>query len=356
MRALTKNAFRVRVRPSCYIARVSIRTGKPWFLRPALVSLVVLAALVSAGGLVYARLERTASPAVCDALARARIVKVLAGPGVVLGCTGIDTVELPEAYDALLGASDGAALASVLRKEKATALALVPGTRDRGLGKSLGSFAYVPGLTGVALSPLVAVYAPARVVGLDQKERDALVYVTRALLRGAREPSLSSFPPSLRRVQSVEVMVTLSQAGGAPILWRSARSTSIPRALLTATRVARDRWHERSATLGGPLRERLPSLDVSVSMLVEDGVLSEASPSLVDRAITKTHGLGFDYRSDWHYLVPADVQKRGNGSAHRALTELAKDYDLNLAMFAREDARLYRFVVESLGTSPASVP
>ena len=203
-------------------------------------------------------------------------------------------------------------------------------------------------------APGLAVYAPAGNFEFSDKERTALVYVARALLRGAREPSLSSFPPSLRRVESVEVMVALAPPGGSPLLWRSTRGTSIPRALMAATRVARDRWHEREATMGGPLRDKLGTLEVEVSLLVEDGTLASSEAAFVDRAITREHGIGFDFRSDWHYLMPADVQKRGGGSPYRALTALGSDYAVSGAALARPETRIYRFVPARVGVSPPS--
>jgi hypothetical protein len=294
-------------------------------------------------------------PAVCTALGRAHIVTVFSAPGARVSCAGVRDVPLESGQvQGLLEVGDPGALIAMLRKAKAAGIAVQPGRLQKGLGKSLSAMAHVPGLSGIVFDSTLAVFAPAHEVTLGAREREALTYVARALLRGAREPSLSSFPPSLRRVERVEVLVVIAQAAGAPLLWRSARATSIPRALLTATRVARDRWHEREATMGGPLRERLQGLDVHVSLLLEDGTIVDTSQSFVDRAVTKEHGLGFDYRSDWHYLVPEDVQRRGRGSAYRALTELAKDSALGLTIFSgTAGGRLYRFLVEPVGSSPA---
>jgi hypothetical protein len=318
-------------------------------------ALVALAPLIAGGAYFYERLAHATDPRICSALAKAHIAKVVLPAGTHLRCEGVDGHAVKgEAEAALLDAATPDNLLELMRQHKAMAVAVVPGARQKGVGGQLSGLARVPGLTALALAPEVAVYMPERVIDLGEREREALTHLARALLRGAREPSLSSFPPSLRRVERVEVMVALSPANGTPLLWRSARATSIPRALLTAARVARDRWHEREATLGGPLRERLTTLDVSVSLLVEDGTLTSASQPLVDKAITPAHGLGFDYRSDWHYFVPADVQRRGRGSAHRALTELCKDSALGMHIFSAEGARMYRFLVQQVGVSHAS--
>jgi len=162
---------------------------------------------------------------------------------------------------------------------------------------------------------------------------------------------VTSFPAALRRVERVEVMVMLSQRGE-PRLWRSARGTSIARALLTATRVARDRWREREQAMGGPLPQKLVDLDVEVSLLSEDGALGSAQRTFVDRAITPAHGVGFDYRTAWHYLLPRDVARRKKGP-FQALSELIIDQGLALSVLGESDTRLYRFVPVSLGVSKA---
>jgi hypothetical protein len=175
--------------------------------------------------------------------------------------------------------------------------------------------------------------------------------VTRALFRGAREPNVASFPASLRRVERVEVMVMLSQHGE-PRLWRSARGTSIARALLTAARVARDRWREREQAMGGALAQRLHQLDVDVSLLSEDGVLLDVQRVFVDRAVTAQHGVGFDHRTSWHYVLPHDVAKNGKGP-FAALAQQVEEQGLPLASLREGDTRVYRFLNFPLGSSKA---
>jgi hypothetical protein len=146
--------------------------------------------------------------------------------------------------------------------------------------------------------------------------------------------------------------VTLSERGR-PLLWRSTRGTSIARAMLTATRVARDRWHESSQSKGGPLEKRLPALDVEVGILSEDGTLANVQPGFVDRVITPGHGLGFDYRNGWHYLSPADVALRGKGKPYAALQALMAEQGLAPSALKDPNIRVYRFVPLTLGVSKA---
>jgi hypothetical protein len=293
----------------------------------------------------------TSAPSVCTALAERRIVHLFVGQGVSVRCEGvrIDSARLLGA--AALDEADAAALTRALAAHKGSALALLPGGAAQGVGKQIGALAHVPGMRGVLLSPELAIYAPTHELALSASEREALAYVARVLFRGAREPSVTSFPAALRRVERVEVMVMLSKRGE-PRLWRSARGTSIARALLTATRVARDRWREREQAMGGPLPKMLVDLDVEVSLLSEDGALGSAQRTFVDRAITPAHGLGFDYRTAWHYLLPGDVARHKEGPFH-ALSELIVDQGLPLSILGESDTRVYRFVPVSLGVSKA---
>jgi len=291
------------------------------------------------------------APAACDALARARIVHVFALDGVVLRCQGVQVERASAEVERALAGDDAEALASVLRAARGSAIALLPQASRTGLGKQLASFAHVRGLRAAVLAPEIAVYAPVRELALSSAERDALAYVARALFRGAREPSVSSFPPSLRRLERVEVLVMLS-ARGEPRLWRSARGTSIARALLTATRVARDRWREREQAMGGPLSKRLLELDVEIAVLSEDGTLPGTQRSFVDAAITSSHGIGFDHRTAWHYVLPREVARR-KGGAFQALTMQISEQGLTTAILSESDTRVYRFVSLPLGLSKA---
>jgi hypothetical protein len=291
---------------------------------------------------------------VCTALAQRRIVQLFAADGVQVRCEGVRVSPLKTLGDAALADPDAGPLALALRARKGSAVAVLPNGTGAGVGAQLASLRHVAGLRGVVLSSDLAVYAPDRELVLSHAEREALAYVARVLFRGAREPSLSSFPARLRRVEPVEVMVMLSRAGE-PRLWRSARGTSIARALLTATRVARERWREREQAMGGPLSQKLMELDVEVSLLAEDGALASAQRPFVDRAITRAHGVGFDHRTAWHYLLPRDVAKHAGGPFEALAGQIA-DNGLSLAILGESDTRLYRFVPMSLGVSRAPLP
>jgi len=296
----------------------------------------------------------SSAPVVCTALAQRRIVQLFASSDVVVRCEGVRVTPLARLGEAALADAEGGPLALALRAHKGSAVAVRADGGGSGVGKQLSTLQYVAGLRGVVLSSELVVYAPARDVQLRAAEREALAYVARVLFRGAREPSLSSFPASLRRVEPVEVMVMLSRRGE-PRLWRSARGTSIARALLTATRVARDRWREREQAMGGPLATKLMELDVEVSLLAEDGAVASLQRPFVDRAITPAHGVGFDHRTAWHYLLPRDVAKHAGGPFEALAGQIA-DNGLRLSILAESDTRVYRFVPVSLGVSKAPLP
>jgi hypothetical protein len=288
---------------------------------------------------------------VCAALVQQRIAHVFTTDGVSLHCDGVQVESARGLAGQPLTHDDGDALMAALSRVKGSALAVQPERRARGVEGRLAKLEHVYGLRGALLSPRLALYVPAHEIQLSDRERQALAYVTRALFRGAREPNVASFPASLRRVERVEVMVMLSQKGE-PRLWRSARGTSIARALLTAARVARDRWREREQAMGGPLAQRLPELDVEVSLLSEDGTLLDAQRVFVDRAITTLHGVGFDHRTSWHYVLPGDVARNRKGP-FAALAQQVEDQGLPLSVLHAPDTRVYRFLSFPLAQSRA---
>lgn len=289
------------------------------------------------------------SPAICEALAKARIVRVVAFEEAFVRCAGLRVVPADEQLSAALRADAEEPLVAALQATKGTAVA-VPHGDFPGLAGRLAAREHVPGLRGIALAPELSVYAPRHEPTLSFREREALAYVARALLRGAREPSVASFPAALRRVERVEVMVLLSRRGE-PRLWRSARATSIARALLTATRVARERWREREQAMGGPLSERLLHLDVEVILLAEDGTLVSTDRAFLGSAVHEVHGIGFDHRTAWHYVLPSEVARQGG--AFEALSSQLDEQGLTLASLEHEASRLYRFVTVPLGVSKA---
>jgi hypothetical protein len=296
--------------------------------------------------------DRADDEALCSALAQHHLAHFYAA-NVPLACPNV-SAEAPSAeLRASLRGEDAGALRKALALPKARALAIKRApAKGKTMAERLAGLLFVSGLRAVALSSELALYAPVREPDLNAREREGLAYVARALLRGAREPSMNSFPPALRRVERVEVMVLLRERGTAR-LWRSARGTSIARALVTATRVARDRWRERESAMGGPLHERLLDLDVEISLLSEDGVIVGPTNSLVDAAVGPEHGIGFEYKSGWHYLLPEDLQRRARGSAHRALLSLMSEQAVPSTALAAGALRVYRFVTLTLGTSRA---
>jgi hypothetical protein len=311
-----------------------------------------LLAAALAASVVLLRMRPREDPEVCAVLAQRRIARVYLAPGAHLTCPAIATQAPGEPLRSALGGADVERLATLLAADRGAALGLAPRPDAPGLTGRLGTMEHLVGLRGLALAPERVLVAAQREPDLALRERDALAYVARALLHGSREPALGSFPPALRRVERVEVMVLLRERGE-PRLWRSARGTSIARALLTATRVARERWRERESAMGGALPRRLLDLDVEVSLLAEDGTLLARDASFVDRAISAQHGIGFEYKSGWHYLLPEDVARRGGGSAQRALLALLNDQGLTPAVLGETALRLYRFVALTLGVSKA---
>ena len=213
-------------------------------------------------------------------------------------------------------------------------------------------------LACVYLAPTAALYEPRTGLVIEPALGDALAHVARGLLQGVRAPRVSSFPEPLRRIRNVEVMVMLEDRGH-PRLWRSARGSSIGRALLTASVVARQRWSERQSAMGGPIDRVLPSLDVSVYLLDEDGTLGARSTSFIENAFTDLagtpeHGVAFDHRGTWRYLLPDATREQGQGSAVRAYRSLFADSDMDEESFERDDVRLYRMLARRLATSAAT--
>lgn len=204
------------------------------------------------------------------------------------------------------------------------------------------------------LTPNATLYEPRTDLVIEPPLDEALAHVARSILSGARSPRVQSFPEALRRIRNVEVMVMLEDHGH-PRLWRSARGSSIARALLTAAVVARQRWGERQAAMGGPIDVVLPTLDVSVYLLDEDGTLGSRSPAFVEQVFSPAHGVAFDHRGTWRYLLPEATREQGEGSAVRAYRALFNDSDMAEDSLSRDDVRAYRMLARRLALSPAPV-
>jgi hypothetical protein len=267
------------------------------------------------------------------------------------GATLIAALAVPGLERALAGRDD-AALATVLRRASIQHVLVDPTAPRAGdsLAARLSRYEPLAGLRGVYLSPRAALYALDPFDALPREQRDALAVVARRMLGGARPPRLQSFPEALRRVQPVEVMVLLRERGKAR-LWRSARGSSLARALLTAVEVARERWHEREQAMGGPLEPILHAFAVEIALLIDDGTVASADPAFVDRVFFQVHGVGYERKGSWRYMLPEATLEAGRGRASRAYRKLFTDDGLPQDSLARHELRLYRLRVQTLAVS-----
>jgi hypothetical protein len=266
--------------------------------------------------------------------------------------------KLPEIRDALRGTSPQR-LTRALEEAGVDGL-LVDGRNGpppRGEGAvaplvgRLRAYHHVEGLRGVYLAPAAGLYLRAAEVALPPRMAEALAVVARGILEGKRPPRLQSFPQPLRQLRTVEVMVMLRD-GGKPRLWRSARGSSIASALLTATVVARERWQEREGAMGGPLAAKLSTLEVEVSLLEEDGTLGAHGAGFLNRVITGDHGVGYERKGSWRYVLP----ERTDRPVAASLDALLRDNGFGPDAKARPDMRLYRLVAKPLAVSPPGAP
>ncbi len=259
------------------------------------------------------------------------------------GATLLDLDAVPGLAAALAG-TDAGALVRAIEQQKIDALLLVPASATSGAGEArlrerLHRYEPVAGLRALQLSPRMALYAPEPFQALPAVQRNALAVVARRVIAGERSPQLGSFPEALRRVYPVEVMVLLRD-GEQARLWRSARGSSLARALLTASEVARERWNEREQAMGGPLDRLLPRLQVEVSLLIDDGTVELREPAFIDRVFFPVHGVGYERKGAWRYLRPDDTAELGRASA--AYRKLFVDDGLPADSFERHELRLYR--------------
>ena len=257
---------------------------------------------------------------------------------------------VPSVAEALRG-SDPAALTQAMTAANVQGLLLdLSAPPNAGIGKQLADLARVSGLEGEFFNRSAAFYKLDPLRTLSPTLREGLAVVARRLLAGAPPPRITAFPAEVRRLDPVEVMVLL-RSGKDPRLWRSARGSSFARALLTATAVARQRWIERSASLGGRLDAVLPSMSVEVSLLSDDGELGTRNESFVNRVVTAEHGIGFERKGSWHYMLPTETHKQGRAPT-AAYRKLFADNGIAAESLGDADLRLYRVAVQGIGTSP----
>jgi len=264
-----------------------------------------------------------------------------------------------EGMEAALAGTDEEALDDILVREGIAGV-LVDGRMEgdpreaASLADRLRAYGNLRSLRGVYLTPTAALYERRRGLMLAPEMGEVLARAARQIVGGSSTPSSRAFPEPLRRTRNVEVMVMLEQ-GGRPRLWRSARGGSIARALVTAGSVARQRWTERQQAMGGQIDDRLPRMTVRVYLLEEDGTLGDVSAPFVERVFTDEHGVAFEHRGSWHYLLPSATQERGQGSAMRAYSQLFDDAGLPSDSLTRDELRAYRLVAREVGTSPPVV-
>jgi len=200
------------------------------------------------------------------------------------------------------------------------------------------------------LSEQAALYLPYQPPTITPVMGKALARLARKLLSGSKPPALQSLPPELTQPDDVEVMVLIRNQRE-PQLWRSARSSSVARALLTACQVAKDRWAERAEAMGGPLPSLLESLDVEVWLLTKDGTLTDRTEVFVNHVFKPEHGVAYEHKATWRYMLPEFVKKTGRGSAVEAYEQLFRTGGESEASLQRRDIRLYRLRATLLGTS-----
>lgn len=316
----------------------------------------VLALLLAAASLVFGCGQSDRKQVERALVGRGRVMVVGEGSWLELQPSGSELralTSLPPLAAALDGSEPGPVLAA-MQQAGVQALLLDVGSADhlRGVAQRLARFARVPGFQGAFLNRSAALYVLDPVRSWSPELRAGLAVVARRLVGGAPPPRLTSFPEIARKLEPVEVMVLL-RSGDQPRLWRSARGSSFARALLTATAVARQRWIERSAALGGRLDTLLPGMTVELSLLQDDGEIGTRSDSFVDAVCSPEHGVGYERKGGWHYLLP-DATHKGGRKPSRAYRQLFRDDGLPAESLGDADLRLYRLAVLPIGVSEAA--
>jgi len=222
---------------------------------------------------------------------------------------------------------------------------------ERPLAQRLASGGVVRGFRGEALTRHGLLYVVDDThwpVALSDR---VLARVARRILEGSAPPPLDAFPEELTQPQAVEILVLLSEGRG-PRLWRSARAQSIAEGLVTAALAARERWEERTETMGGPLGDRLDQFDVEVAFLFDDGTFDPGAVSLIDALVKSQHGVAYEQPARWRYLLPWAT--RAADTPTDAYRRLFRDNDLPEDSFERRDMRLYRLRMQTVSIDQGS--
>jgi hypothetical protein len=222
---------------------------------------------------------------------------------------------------------------------------------ERPLAKRLASGGVVRGLRGEALTTDGLLYVVDETQWPVAISDRVLARVARSILEGSAPPPLGAFPEELTQPQAVEVLVLLS-GGRGPRLWRSARAQSIAEGLTTAALAARERWEERTETMGGPLADRLDQFDVEVAFLFDDGTFDPGALSLIDALVKSQHGVAYEQPVRWRYLLPRAT--RAADTPTDAYRRLFRDNDLPEDSFERRDTRLYRLRMQTVSIDQGS--
>ena len=268
------------------------------------------------------------------------------------GTTLLSLTNLPK-LRAALAATDPAGLVAAMTEADVHGLLVDTqlNAKPASLTSELARYARIPGLQGAFFNRGASLYGLDPVRDWSPELRSGLAEVARRLIGGTSPPRVASFPEPIRRLSPVEVMVLLRD-GSQPRLWRSARGSSFARALLTATAVARQRWVERSTALGGPIDRLLPTLQIEVSLLQDDGEIGVRESAFIDRVVLPVHGIGYERKGSWHYLLP-EATRSGGRTPSSAYAQLFADDGLPEDSLDNPELRPYRLAVQLIGTSKA---
>ena len=301
----------------------------------------------------------------CGATATEKLERALVGRGKVAVVGGEELLRLqargtelvavaqtPELDKALQG-EDDRAVAQAMQRAQVQALLVdaQPGVvPDRyRLGAKLARYQHFEALQGAYLAPEATLYVLDPVRDWSPALRAGMAEVARRMVGGALPPRVRSFPEVTRRMEPAEVMVLLRNDSRAR-LWRSARGSSFARALLTAAEVARQRWMERETAMGGPLDRLLPRMQVEVALLQDDGELGSRDESFVNRVVLPVHGVAYEHKGAWRYLLPEATHGPSLTPA-KAYAKLFTDDGLPDDSLGSRELRPYRMAVKVIGIS-----